>query len=89
MCICVNTHHNLYPFLLYWSLIIGSITHSHQCVHVKPLQLLAGIKTEDFRHGKCKRTHTDNNTDRCGPTSVNLLSVALVGLWVMRNLMHS
>lgn len=48
MCMCVNTYHNLYPFLLYWSLIIGCITHSHQCVHVKPLQLLERHQTRGF-----------------------------------------
>lgn len=46
MNMCVNTYHNLYSLLLYWSLIIGGITNSHQCVHMKFLQLLADIKRE-------------------------------------------
>lgn len=42
----VNSYQDLYPFLLYWSLIIGGITHSNQCVHLKLFQLLEDINRE-------------------------------------------
>lgn len=61
--LCVNSYHDLDPLLLYWSLVIGGITNSHQCVHMKLLQLLADIKREDFRHGMCKHTQTAIETD--------------------------
>lgn len=54
---CVNTYHNLYSLLLYWSLIIGGITNSHQCVHMKFLQLLADIKREKILDTE----HTDEH----------------------------
>lgn len=92
MCsMCFNTYHNLYPLLLHRSLIIGGVTNSHQRVYVKSLQLLADIKK--VRVSVRLKTHTADvqwwNSVVCKCTSVNLLSVALVGLWVMRNLMHS
>lgn len=43
MCVRVNSYQDLYPLLLYWSLIVGGITNSHQRVHLKLFQLLAGI----------------------------------------------
>lgn len=35
--------HDLNPLLLHWSFIIGGLTHSHQCVHMKLLQLLGEL----------------------------------------------
>lgn len=46
MCLCVNSYQDLYPLLLYRGLIIGGITNSHQCVHLKLFQFLADINRE-------------------------------------------
>lgn len=88
MSVRVNSYQDLNPLLLHWSLIISGIAHSHQCVHVTRFQVL-GDKKESLRHRICSQSHTDTNTVRRGHTSVNLVRVALVGLWVMRNLMDS
>lgn len=57
----VNSYQDLYALFLYWSLIIGGITNSHQSVHFKLFQFLEenrhkALKTKLFQTGKKRWT---------------------------------
>lgn len=87
-----RTHQNLDSFLHHQGGVVCGLTDPHHGGHSVFLQLLLKLKKkthfmfQDFFHSHHHYTYKRKGVWE-GLTSMNLFRVALVGLWVMRNLM--
>lgn len=80
------THQNLDSFFHHQGGVIGGLTNSHHGGHAVLLQLLSGQRRQ--KEVAVKQLHAlPGGLAAPSLTSMNLLRVAFVGLWVMRNRM--